>query len=159
KKFIEDVLEPELRQIAQDEGGLASEIAPAEGPETPEQTAAPPRRSSSIIERIRTPNAPGIGALLVSADGKALLVVVDLTTEFLSKRNWRIIDRIDRLVRDLQRQGKVPASLDISLSGSAVIGRDHSLAELQSARDTEVLTVILVVALLILIYRAPLLAL
>ncbi len=158
KKFIEDMLEPGLRQVAKEEGGLASEIAPSEGPETPDQTAAAPSPSRSIIERIRTPNAPGTGALLVSADGKALLVVIDLTTEFLSKRNWPTIGKINGLVNDLQRQGKVPAGLDISMTGSAVIGRDHTLAELQSARDTEVLTVVLVVALLILIYQAPLLA-
>jgi uncharacterized membrane protein YdfJ with MMPL/SSD domain len=32
KKFIEDVLEPGLRQIAKEEGGLASAITPLEGP-------------------------------------------------------------------------------------------------------------------------------
>jgi RND superfamily putative drug exporter len=156
KKFIEDVLEPALRQIAQEDGGFASELAPQEEPSS---AGTEQRRPRSIIERVRTPNAPGTGALLTSADSRALLVVVDLTTEFLSKRNWPIIDKIAGLISDLQRQGKVPVGLDISMAGSAVVGRDHTRAELQSARDTELLTVILVVALLILIYRAPLLAL
>src|SRR5579871_1599854 len=159
KKFIEDLLEPGLRQIAKEEGGLASELAPLEGPDLPDDFAPESSRPRSIIERIRTPNAPGTGALLVSADGKALLVVIDLTTEFLSNRNWSIIDKISGLVRHLQHQGKVPAGLEISMTGSAVIGRDHTLAELRSAQDTEMLTVILVVALLVIIYRAPLLAL
>src|SRR5207302_8018718 len=44
-------------------------------------------------------------------------------------------------------------------TSSAVIGRDHTLAQLQSIRATGVLTVVLVVVLLLLIYRAPLLAL
>src|SRR5581483_10844341 len=45
------------------------------------------------------------------------------------------------------------------VTGSAVMGRDHSLAQLQAVRDTGLLTVVLVVGLLIVIYRAPLLAL
>lgn len=159
KKFIEDVLEPGLRQIAEEEGGLASEITPLEGPETPDETTAQPHRPKSIIAQIHTPNAPGTGALQISPDGKALLVVIDLTTEFLSKDNWPTLDKIDQFVRNLEQQGKVPAGLDIAMTGSAVVGRDHTLAELQSARDAEVLTVILVVVLLVLIYRAPLLAL
>jgi RND superfamily putative drug exporter len=159
KKFIEDALEPGLRRIAKEEGGLGSETTPLEGP--PEITGAGPEptRSKSFIQRIRTPNAPGTGALLVSPDQKALLVVVDLTTEFLSVRNWPVIDKINHLIHELQRQGKVPPGLEISMTGSAVIGRDHTTAELQSARDTEVLTVILVVILLMIIYQAPLLAL
>jgi RND superfamily putative drug exporter len=45
------------------------------------------------------------------------------------------------------------------MTGSAVVGRDHTWAEFKSARDTELLTVILVVVLLAIIYQAPLLAL
>jgi RND superfamily putative drug exporter len=159
KKFIEDVLEPGLRQIAKEEGGLASQITPLEEPKDLNQIGSQPNRPKSIIDRIRTPNAPGTGALLVSADQKALLVVIDLTTEFLSVRNWPILDKIKHLIGELERQGKVPPGLEIAMTGSAVIGRDHTVAELQSARDTELLTVILVVILLIIIYQAPLLAL
>ena len=61
--------------------------------------------------------------------------------------------KIDQLVSDLRQQGKIPAGLDISLTGSAVIGRDHSWAELQSARDTELLTVILVVVASLIVGR------
>jgi RND superfamily putative drug exporter len=159
RKWIEDVLEPGLRQIAEAGGGLAGEPAPSDEPLFSDEAEhrPPPRRS--IIARIRTPNAPGTGALLVSPDGRALLVVVELTTEFLSQDNWPTIDQVDALIRDLQRQGKVPDGLGISVTGSAVIGRDHIVAELQSIRATGLLTVVLVVGLLILIYRAPLLAL
>jgi RND superfamily putative drug exporter len=159
KKFIEDVLEPGLRQIAKEEGGLASQISPLVEPQDLNEMGSEPNRPKSIIDRVRTPNAPGTGALLVSADDKALLIVIDLTTEFVSARNWPIIDRINHLVHELEWQGKVPSGLDISMTGSAVIGRDHTLAELKSARVTELLTVILVVVLLVMIYKAPLLAL
>jgi RND superfamily putative drug exporter len=158
-KFIEDVLEPGLRRIADAEGGLASEVAPSDEPLFGDQGApsAEPKRRS-IIARIRTPNAPGLGALLISEDKQALLVLLELTTDFLAKGNWPTIAKVEELVEDLRQQRKVPAGLDIAVTGSAAIGRDHSLAQLQSARATEYLTLILVIGLLVLIYRAPLLA-
>ncbi len=162
-QFIEDTLEPGLRQIAEAEGGLADQPPPADEPlfsdagDQPSKPPPPPKHS--IIARIRTPAAPGQGALLVSQDQQVLLVVVELTTEFLSSENWPTVTKVENLVADLRRQGKLPPGMDVAVTGSAVIGRDHTVAQLQSARATEVLTVVLVVVLLVLIYRAPLLAL
>ncbi len=161
-KFISDVLEPGLRQIAESEGGLAFEAKATDDPLFSDEGDAKPSESSqprSIIARIRTPNAPGVGGLLVSPDEKAMLVVVELTTEFLSDRNWPTIAKVEALIARLRDEGKVPQGLDIALTGSAVIGRDHSRAQLESVRATGILTVVLVVILLVLIYRAPLLAL
>jgi RND superfamily putative drug exporter len=159
-KFIEDVLEPRLRGIAEEEGGLAYEIKPDDEPLFPDEAApAKPPARRSIIARVRTPNAPGYGALLVSPDGQALLADVELTTDYASRRNWPVIAKVENLVAELRRGGEVPDGLEIALTGSAVIGRDHAQAELRSVRATGVLTVVLVAALLILIYRAPLLAL
>jgi RND superfamily putative drug exporter len=163
-KFISNVLEPGIRQIAEAEGGLAYEVKPSEEPlfpgeDTPPTPPQTPREQRSIIARIRTPNTPGAGALLVSPDEQAMLVVIELTTEFLSTSNWRTIDKINGHLAELRDQGKVPRGLDIIVTGSAVIGRDDTRAELQSIRATGILTVVLVVVLLLLIYRAPLLAL
>ncbi len=163
KKFIEDVLEPGLRDVAQSEGGLADEAPPPTdeplfGDETPAPAPPPKPVKHSIMARIRTPNAPGQGALLVSPDGQVLLVVVELTTEFLSTDNWPTITKIENLADTLRREGKLPPGVDVAVTGSAVVGRDHTLAQLQSARATELLTVVLVIGLLIVIYRAPLLA-
>ena len=159
-KFIEDTFEPALRKIATSEGGLASDAAPPDGdlfgdkPPKPETPVQRPR-----IARIRTPNDPEAGPLMVSDDGKALLVVLELTTEFLSKENWPTIDKIRSLVKDLGDQGKIPAGMKITVAGGAIIGRDHVEGELQSAHATEVLTIVLVIVLLLLIYRAPIIAL
>ena len=161
KQFIEQVIEPGLRQIAKAHGGLASAPAPDpdEEPLFGDEPAAPPKpKARPVMARIRTPNAPGSGALLVSPDGQVMLVVVELTTSFVAHRNWPVITAIEGLVRDLRQQDKLPHGLEVAVTGSAAIGRDHSIAQLQSAHSTERLTVILVVALLILIYRAPLLA-
>src|SRR5439155_8444411 len=121
---------------------------------------APKKKSKqrSIIARIRTPNAPGSGALLVSADHLALLVEMELTTDFMVNTNWPIIHKVEDLVRELRAGNRLPSGTDLAVTGSAVIGRDHTAAQAQSARATEVLTVLLVIVLLVLIYRAPLLA-
>jgi RND superfamily putative drug exporter len=168
RQFIQDVVEPGLREIAKEEGGLGSQAPPPEEPlfgdepgAMPAETSKPEKTSPAsrpVITSIHTPNAPGRGALLVSPDRRALLVVMELTTDFLMTRNWPIIAKIEKLVEQLREQGKVPPGVDIYLTGSAVLGRDHTQAEYQSARATTLLTVILVVGLLILIYRAPLLA-
>jgi RND superfamily putative drug exporter len=160
-KFIGDFLEPGLRQIAQGQGGLAYEIKPSDEPLFSDDTEPKPQQTQrrSIIARILTPNTPGSGGLLVSPDGQALLVVIELTTEFLSDLNWPVIDKTEDLIRELREKGEVPSGLDIALTGSAVLGRDHTRAELQSVRATGLLTVLLVIALLVVIYRAPLLAL
>ncbi len=163
KKFIEDVVEPGLRAIASSEGGLAdqpvTDTSNADPFATPATPAPAVSQKRSIMAQIHTPNAPVIGDLLVSPDHKALLVVVELTTEFLSRDNWPTIERIEDLTRQLRQDGKLPPGVDLAVTGSAVIGRDHTQAELQSVRSTTTLTVILVVFLLVLIYRAPLLAL
>src|SRR5438132_8989220 len=63
KKFIEDVLEPGLREVVARHGGFAYEAAAREeeplfssdaAPKTPKQPA-----SESIISQIHTPSAPG----------------------------------------------------------------------------------------------------
>ena len=161
-KFISDKLSPGIRSLAEDDGGLAYEIKSSDDPlfsddESVKQPEPPQKRS--IIARIRTPNTPGAGALLVSPDGQALLVVVDLTTEFLSIQNWSTIEETEKLVHHLQARGEVPPGLEITITGSAVIGRDHTQAERDSVSSTMFLTVVMVIVLLVVIYRAPLLAL
>jgi RND superfamily putative drug exporter len=156
REFIDDTLEPELRKIAVATGGLASE--PAVDESDPFATPAEQTGRKALVSRIRTPNAPGVGALLESEDGKAMLVVMELTNEFLSSENWPVITRVEELVASLAQESKVPAGTEIVVTGSAVLGRDHTYAALQSARATEWLTVVMVICLLIIIYRAPLLA-
>ncbi|MBY0523878.1 MAG: MMPL family transporter [Gemmataceae bacterium] len=162
RKFISDFLEPSLRALADAEGGLADQPAPSDEllfSDEPAPPTPPKPVQRSIIAQIRTPNAPGSGALLVSPDGQVLLVLVELTTEFLSAENWPTIAKIEALAGDLRRQGRLPSNTDIFVTGSAVIGRDQVVGELQSAKATGALTVVLVIVLLVIIYRAPLLAL
>ena len=170
-EFIETELKPRIERIAEEEGGLA--IAP----ENDQTSAAKKDQESvasaslaikpdpdglSVISQVRTEKDKEIGHLLRSEDQKASLVLVELTTEFLANRNMPTIKKVEELVGkngELDREGIVPPGLDISLSGSAVVGRDMIRAAADSARATELWTVLLVVFLLVAIYRAPLLAL
>lgn len=186
--FITETLVPRIRQIAEEEGGLAAEdvdaieseqeddepvevdepafaeddIGMTENSELDEPEPDSAETSeSSIISRIRAFNDKEIGDLLLSEDQKATLVYVELTTEFLEYGNQPTIRKIEELVGkdgELRKEGIVPPGLAISISGSATVGRDMSRAAAQSAKSTELWTILLVLFLLVLIYRAPLLA-
>ncbi len=160
KQFIDEILLPELEKIA----GL-TEVDEEGASTTSESHEGSSAKEDRIVRRIRTYKDPAIGYLLDSEDRQASLVLIELTTEFLEKRNHKTIKEIEELIgkngRDgtLQKSGRVNPGLDLTISGLAVVGRDMRLAAAQSASATELWTVILVIGLLLIIYRAPLLAL
>jgi len=159
RRLLDDVLEPGLRRIAAAEGGFASERALPEASPFDAPAAPPPGQPAALIDRLRTPTEPGVGALLISADGRSWLVIMELLTEFQARRNWPVIQQVEAFLAELRRDGTLPADMHIALTGSAVIGRDRIQGQLHSASAAERWTVGLVVVLLLLIYRAPLLAL
>src|SRR5262249_5366813 len=99
-----------------------------------------------------------IGALLVSEDNKATLVLIELSTPLQDRRNQQVVDDTEQLIADLAAAQKIPAGLQVHVTGSATAGRDLDRAETDSAHSIEVWTIGIVVVLLLLIYRAPLLA-
>lgn len=129
--FIENVLTPRLVAMVEEPG--------------------------SIIEKVRDFNDSQVGKLLNSKDGKATLVIVELKNEFLDHRNKPWIDRIERLVdaNDGELRKEIPPGLHLALSGPATVGRDMLEAADESAKSTESWTMILVILLLAMIYRAP----
>ncbi len=146
KSFIDEVLKPRIEEIAEEFGGLAHD--------------AEESSDELIISRVRTFSDKSIGRLLVSEDNRASLVVVELTTEFLNRKNAPVIERIERLIgKDLHRERKIPPGLELATSGEATVGRDMMRASAESAEATEFWTIVFIVVLLIIIYRAPLLAL
>jgi RND superfamily putative drug exporter len=148
KDFIERDLKGGLLEIAEEQGGLADD----NGANQQAQRRSP-------IARIRTLIDEGSGALLVNGYQNATLVVIDLTLEFLDRNAWPTVNKVEDLIERLRQETKVPEGLDIALTGSAVVGRDTRQGELKSADAIEKWTIWLVIGLLLIIYRAPLLAL
>ncbi len=167
RQFIVEKLVPDLHRIARLPVPNAEVEATAESEsDSPARSASGKAVTAGLVHRIQWFQDQKLADLLDSEDGKASLVVLQLTTEFLDQANKElvneIIDYLDRLYRTPvgSRPGdSIPAGLDIAVSGSATFGRDMILESQRSAKATENSTVILVVILLILIYRAPLLAL
>lgn len=117
---------------------------------------------SQLVYRIRDWTSPSIGHLLDSEDRQATLVIISLTSEFVEDANIPIIEEITKLRKYLKVHPddsiRIPDGMELALSGTATVGRDMRVAGAESAKRTESATIILVLFLLILIYRAPLLA-
>ncbi|HSG72762.1 MAG TPA: MMPL family transporter, partial [Planctomycetaceae bacterium] len=124
-------------------------------------------KEQAVIYRIRDWMHPRIGHLLGSEDGRASLILIDLETEFVEDVNIKLIYKIEKIREILKEQTderfrlppelehlRIPPGLELSLSGSATVGRDMRVAMWESARNTEWATLILVLILLFLIYRA-----
>ena len=101
---------------------------------------------------------PLTGRRLTSRDGRCTLIEVSLGTPYLALQTRAAVDRADALVRkQLAEAG--PDAPQLFTTGPAGIGRDLTKASADSLDGTTLATVLLVVVVLLLVYRAPLLAL
>ena len=133
QSFVNEKLVPRLRELAE--------------------------HDTTVFSRIRSSADELVGPLLVSGDGHAVLVLVELQTDFFDLRNRVPLDLIEKLLKELKQSNAVPAGVTVSLSGGATVGRDLNAARIESANVVEIATLLLVIVLLIFIYRAPLPAL
>ena len=152
RTFVKEVVKPALLKLVEAEGGFANED------QQPLIKTRPKPGVTPIIAGLRTPDDPGSGILYLSADRQAMLVVLELTSELLEYRNWPIVEKVEALMAQWRSQGQVPAGLTLNLNGSAAVGRDMTLGQLQRSQATEFWTIIIVILILALIYRAPFLA-
>jgi putative drug exporter of the RND superfamily len=110
------------------------------------------------IGRIYSFRDPFIGKRLLSEDRQCALVQVSLATPYLALQTRATVDRAEQLVREqLSTAGK--DAPDLYTTGPAGVGRDLTSAGASSLDQTTIATVILVVVILLLVHRAPLLAL
>ncbi len=151
--FVNNTLKPALEHIATDKG-----LADANAARPSKRQAAEHSRQHPTISAIRTASDLGSGALLISQDKKATLVIVELNADFMELANRETLEKLEAVLEKARSENQVPAGLQIQLSGSATAGRDINVAQLKSASATEVWTIVFVVGLLLLLYRAPLLA-
>lgn len=126
REFIRQTLIPKLKNLADQFAGSS----PQDGQSDAQN--GPSNQPSEIVE-IRSPLDPFVGPLLVSEDEKAMLVVVELGTEFLTEKSRNIVAQVERLTDRLRESAAVPPGLTLHLTGSAVFGRDLIEAREQSA--------------------------
>jgi putative drug exporter of the RND superfamily len=113
-------------------------------------------RPASIKRYVTAEKTPSLASMFRSSDGAVELARVDLSTpSFLPATN----EAIDQMRAHLAEAGVVPAGLNVYISGQAGIGRDYLKAIEDGTNRTTIVTIVLVVAVLMLIYRAPLAAL
>ena len=149
RAFLKNVLLPSLKRIQRCTKPLKRDDS--------NWDEVPPdqRITQAIITELQDKYKP----LLRSKDDRATLVVMKLRTEFLDRRNFLTIIRLEALLKDDAFKAQIPPGLHVDLTGSTLVGRDMLRAESNSASRTELFTKLLVIVLLLLIYRAPLLAL
>lgn len=113
------------------------------------------------VVSITTHRTPIIGNQLISEvspdGGQAVLVVAGIRNELLDTVNIQLLEQIKERVAEVTESAEWPDGLKVWLTGSAVIGGDLVQASAESIANTELWTVILVLAILLFVYRAPLL--
>jgi len=152
REFIRKHLVPAMEDVKENTPAIIFRLSQP----LPKLRPTPPEEQ--IVRSITTFDDPKIGLLLDSPDKKSTLVVIDLKTEFLDRTNILLIHRVREAIDKLYESKVVPLQLEIATSGSASVGRDMIMAEADSAKKTDFITKFLCIALLLVIYRAPILA-
>jgi RND superfamily putative drug exporter len=99
-----------------------------------------------------------IGKRLLSADKLCTLIQVSLQTPFLALQTRKAVDRTEEVLRRRMAEAR-PGAPRLLVTGPAGVGRDLTRASADSLHATTLATVVLVLVVLLLVYRAPLLAL
>lgn len=162
--FIEETLKPRLQQLmpaeaddAEEEGEANTGTEAGNDAETSEPAASRPSHLTyPEITRVRTPGSREIGKLLISRDKQAALVIVDLNLDFMGHEVRRSVTAVEDVLHSLDQESLFPNHLKYAFSGSALVGRDMGVAQERSADAVKYWTLVLIVALLFLVYRAPL---
>jgi len=110
------------------------------------------------IARICSHRDPFIGKRLVSADGRCTLIQVSLGTPYLAVQTRTTVDAADQCVRRRVAAAGADAPA-VHVTGPAGIGRDLIAASANSLESTTLATIVLVVVILLLVHRAPVMAL
>jgi len=87
--------------------------------------------------------------------GQAALIKVNIPANFITARSARIV----RYIRSILARESLPSGLSATVTGSGAFGLDYALAAKKSHRRTFIVTVIAVIVILMVVYRAPLAAL
>jgi RND superfamily putative drug exporter len=96
-----------------------------------------------------------IGRKFVSHDRQAALIVLLIRNEFMAVDNIRVLKRLDELLTAARVAPDFPEGLRLEITGSAAIGGDMLTAAQESIANIDMATIVLVVVILLVVYRAP----
>ena len=112
------------------------------------------------IKQVVGHRTPVLGPRLIGSrsdgPGQAVLTRLSLRATYQAKEARVTVDAIQAALDDLPPP---PEGMALGLTGSAVVGHDMNAASKQSVDNTTRATIVLVIAILLLVYRSPLLAL
>jgi len=100
---------------------------------------------------ILSPATPYLKQRLVSPDGRAAMVVGNLSSNFISVATAAAVEKVEQLI--LSRPP--PVGLTTEITGTAGVGRDYAEATRQALDRTTWVTIVAVLAILIFVYRSP----
>ncbi len=110
-------------------------------------TAAEREMQRSVL----SPSVAYLRHRLVSTNGQAAMLVVNLPNNFISGAAAQAVVQLEKLIA----AEPSPAGLTTEITGTAGIGRDYTAATQQALHRTTWVTVGAVLAILILVYRSP----
>jgi RND superfamily putative drug exporter len=100
-----------------------------------------------------------LGSKLGADSENARMIMLQLNSEFIAASNIFLLNEIDTLVAKsrLDHADLMTAGLEFGVSGSAAVGGDMLRAAAGGVRQTELVTVALILIILTIIYRSPIL--
>ncbi|NQU20086.1 MAG: MMPL family transporter [Candidatus Nealsonbacteria bacterium] len=107
------------------------------------------------------PRSEVLDEKLRSTDKRAALIVLFLRNEFMAVDNLSLVESIYDDVEEIRERGvlpdrsELPEGLQLGTTGSAAVGCDFLRSAADSIEVTERATIVLVVLILLLVYRAP----
>ena len=155
--FIEHELRPALIDLL---NTYATPAEPATGGRGGSRESGGGAGESLAESSVTTFSDRLLGPMLVSQDRQATLVVVELPHDYLDRRSIWLMNRIENLVYHTPEfRSLTPPGLEITISGTAAVGRDLSLSARDSVISTRRVGVVGSLVLLLMMFsRTPLLA-
>ena len=118
----------------------------------------PKEGGSSPVAAVWNCDEPLVGRKLISplgSNGQAVLVILQLNSELMAISNIPFVCNLYLAVDAMRKEADFPEGLELGVTGSAAIGTDMLCAADDSIRNTELVTILLVVVILLVVYRAP----
>jgi RND superfamily putative drug exporter len=115
-------------------------------------------REGAPVTAVYGYDEPVVGRKLVSPlgrNGQAVLVVLQLNTEFMVIDNIEYLKEVYGTLDTFKQDESFPGGLQLGVTGSAAIGSDMLASAEESIDNTELATTVLVVLILLVVYRAP----